>query len=230
LVDDLAKAWDSRQLVGGLAHAVVDDPQEFVVYRIAAVFIFVTVALGLVVPSANAAPAVKLDTTLGKLWTTVLQTPSDRNSFGTGGPAFACWDLGGTVAPFTPAPAGVDSCTVKPGTKIYVAAATVECSTFEGNGTTEAELRQCARQTDAQVAPSVTLDGKTVTATEAETGPLKIVLPSGNLFDQPAGATGLSVAHGWVTLLHPLTPGTHTITIDNATQKITTTILVKPGH
>ena len=67
---------------------------------------------------------------LGKLWTTVLQTPSDRNSFGTGGPAFACWDLGGTVAPF--APAGVDSCTVKPGTKIYVVASTAECSTFEG--------------------------------------------------------------------------------------------------
>jgi hypothetical protein len=54
---------------------------------------------------------------------------------------------------------------------------------------------------------------------------LKVVLPAGNLFDQPAGATGLSVAHGWVTLLHPLTPGTHTITIDNASQKITTTIL-----
>jgi hypothetical protein len=203
-------------------------PQELLVYRIAAVFIFVTVALGLVAPSANATPAAKLDTTLGKLWTTVLQTPSDRNSFGTGGPAFACWDLGGTVAPF--APAGVDSCTVKPGTKIYVAASTAECSTFEGNGTTEAELRQCATQTDAQVAPSVALDGKTVTATEAETGPLKILLPAGNLFDQPAGATGLSVAHGWVALLHPLTPGTHTITIDNATQKITTTILVEPGH
>jgi hypothetical protein len=198
------------------------------VYRIASVFLFVTVALGLVVPSTNAAPAVKLDTTLGKLWTTVLQTPSDRNSFGTGGPTFACWDIGGTVAPF--APAGVDSCTVKPGTKIYVAASTTECSTLEGNGTTEAELRQCARQTDAQVAPSVTLDGKTVRATEAEAGPLKVVLPAGNLFGQPAGATGLSVAHGWVTLLHPLTPGTHTITIDNATQKITTTILVKPGH
>jgi hypothetical protein len=198
------------------------------VYRIAAVFIFATVALALVAPAANAAPAVKLDTTLGKLWTTVLQTPSDRNSFGTGGSAFACWDLGGTVAPF--APAGVESCTVKPGTKIYVAASTVECSTFEGNGTTEAELRQCARQTDAQVAPSVTLDSKTVAATEAETGPLKIVLPAGNLFGQPAGATGLSVAHGWVALLHPLTPGTHTIIIDNATQKITTEILVKPGH
>jgi hypothetical protein len=84
--------------------------------------------------------------------------PVGRNSFGTGGPAFACWDLGGTVPPF--APAGVDSCTVKSGTKIYVAASTAECSTFEENGTTEAELRQCAAQTDAQVAPSVALDGK----------------------------------------------------------------------
>jgi hypothetical protein len=39
-----------------------------------------------------------------------------------------------------------DSCTVKPGTKIFVAASSVECSTFEGNGTTEAELRACAEQ------------------------------------------------------------------------------------
>ena len=52
---------------------------------------------------------------------------------------------------------------------------------------------------------------------------------SGNLFGQPAGTQGLSVGHGWVALLHPLTPGTHTIVIDTAGAPITTTIVVKPG-
>jgi hypothetical protein len=75
----------------------------------------------------------------------VLETPSAQNSFGTGGAPFGCWNLGGgTVAPF--GPGNVPSCTVKPGTKILVAASSVECSMFEGNGTTEAELRACAEQ------------------------------------------------------------------------------------
>jgi hypothetical protein len=98
------------------------------------------------------------------------------NSFGTGGAAFACWDLGGgTVAPF--GPNGVPSCTVKPGTKIFVAASSFECSTLEGNGTTEAELRACAEQSDVQTAPSVTVDGHSVPVKEVETRPMNIVLP-----------------------------------------------------
>jgi hypothetical protein len=152
------------------------------------------------------------------------------NPFGHGGPASACLDLGGTVAPF--GPNGVDSCTVKPGTKIFVIASSVECSTFEGNGTTEAELRNCARQTDLQVPPSITVDGESVPVAEVETRLLKIALPANNIFGQPAGTTGLSVGHGWVVLLHPLTPGTHTIVIDRGAgfPVLTTRIIVKPGH
>jgi hypothetical protein len=118
---------------------------------------------------------------------------------------------------------------VKPGTKIFVAASSFECSTFEGNGTT-AELRQCARDADVQVAPTVTVDGRSVPVAEVETRLLNIVLPADNVFGQPAGTRGLSVGHGWVTLLHPLTPGTHTIVIDIGTSRTTTTILVKRGH
>jgi hypothetical protein len=141
------------------------------------------------------------------------------------GPPFDCWNLGGTVAPF--GPNGVTSCTVKPGTKIFVAANSVECSTFENNGTTDAELRACARAADVQEAPTVTVDGKSVPVTEVETPLLNITLPATNIFGEPAGTTGQSVAHGWVTLLHPLTPGTHTIVLPN----ITTTIdVVQPGH
>jgi hypothetical protein len=190
--------------------------------------IVVAATLGIVfaqVAPASATPAVKLESNLAALWTTVLETPAPQNPFGSGGPASACWDLGGTVAPF--GPSGVESCTVKSGTKIFVVGHSVGCSTFEGNGTTEAELRECARETDVQAAPTVTLDGRSVPIAEAETPLLNIVLPADNLFGLPAGTSGLSVGHGWVALLHPLPPGTHTILIDST---ITTTIVVTPGH
>ena len=189
--------------------------------------IVLAATLGIVfaqVAPASATPTKKLESNLAALWTTVLETPSAQNSFGTGGSAFACWDLGGTVAPL--APSGVDSCTVKPGTKLFVAASTLECSTFEGHGTTEAELRTCAQEADVEDAPMVTLDGRSVPIAEAETPLLNIVLPADNIFGLPAGTSGLSVGHGWVALLHPLTPGTHTIEIDST---ITTTIVVTPG-
>ena len=174
--------------------------------------------------TASAVPTKKLDDYLTALWTTVLETPSAQNPFGTGGSAFACLDLGGAVAPF--APGGVESCTVKPGAKLFVIAVSAECSTFEGNGTTEAQLRACAIAADPDVAPTVTVDGETVPIAEAETPLLRIVLPDDNIFGLPNGSEGLSVGHGWVALLQPLTPGTHTIVIDDF---ITTTIVVVPG-
>jgi hypothetical protein len=187
------------------------------------------VALSVAAPSAGAAPTKRLDAQLGALWTAVLQTPSGENPFGTGGPASACWRLDGTVAPFGPPP-GVSSCTVKPGTRILVAANSVECSTFEGNGTTDAELRSCAREGDLQLAPSVTVDGAAVQVSEVETALLDVVLPADNLFGLAEGTEGLSVAHGLVALLNPLTPGTHQIVITiNPQTTITTTIVVAPG-
>jgi hypothetical protein len=199
------------------------------IFRLVVLPSLAAVTLGLAAPAASAAPATKLDADLAALWTTVLQTPSAQNSFGTGGAAFACWNLGGTVAPFAPFGISIPSCTVKPGTKIFVAASSFECSTFEGNGTTEAELQACAEQNDAQTAPMVTVDGRPVPVTEAETGLLNIVLPADNLFGLPAGATGLSFGHGWVALLNPLTPGTHTV-VGSGSATFTTTIIVQPGR
>ena len=197
--------------------------------RTASLLVLIAVALGLCTTAANAVPTKKVDSTLGALWTTVLETPDSRNPFGTDGKAFTCINLGKQVlAPF--GPKGAESCTVKTGTKIFVAASTVECSTFEGNGNTEAELRDCARQGDVQVAPSVTVDGTPKLVTEAETGLLHITLPADNIFGLPAGTTGLSVGHGWINLLRPLTPGTHTIVIDTGATTINTRIVVQPGH
>ena len=187
--------------------------------------------LCLIAPSAGAHPTGPL---LGDLWTTVLQTPSAENPFVTG--EAVCVHLRGhTVAPFTPAGFPQDStCTVKRGTKIFVAGSTYECSSFipedhVGFGTTEAELRKCARATDAQVAPEVTVDGRSVTLTAVETRLLRIHLPSDNVFGVTGAARrGQSVAHGWVVLLKRLARGTHTIVIEiDADTTITTTIIVK---
>jgi hypothetical protein len=197
--------------------------------RLLRILLIVAVALSAAAPSAGAAPTKKLDAQLGALWTAVFETPSAQNSFGTGGEAFGCWSLDGTVAPL--GPTGVSSCTVKPGTRILVAANSFECSTFENNGTTDAELRTCAQQNDLQSAPPVTVDGRAVQVREVETALLDVVLPADNIFGQPEGTEGLSIAHGWVALLDPLTPGSHqiVITIDPQKPPITTTILVTPG-
>jgi len=184
------------------------------------------------VAPASATTSKKLISDLAAMWTTLLETPSAQNPFGTGGAAFACIDIGGrTVAPFA---GGAEfSCTVKPGTKIFVAGFSWECSSFPGDhpnsGTTEPELRQCARDNDLQVAPTVNVDGKSVKVTPVETPELKIVMPEDPIFAVPAGTEGRSVAHGWVALLNPLAPGTHTIEIGGSSPANTTTIVVTPG-
>jgi hypothetical protein len=202
--------------------------------RLTRIVLLVAVALCLGAPAAGAVPAKKLDNNLAALWRTALETPSAANPFDPNGPAFACFDVGGTVAPF--GPNGAESCTVKPGTKIFIAS-TVECSTFEGIGPTDDALRACARDPRPSppnlnpplLQPTVTLDGVSVPVTLVETPALTIVLPEDNIFGQPEGTQGLSVGRGWVALLHPLTPGTHEIKIVDARRTITTTIVVQPG-
>jgi hypothetical protein len=221
-------------------------PKEGAMSRLSRVLVVVVVALGVAAPSAAAVPGKQLGNTLGAMWKKVLETPTPQNPFGGGGPL--CVDLGGVVAPF----GASDSitCTVKPGTKVFVAAWSAECSTLEGPpffGSNEAELRACARAVNAGVTTTdVVLDGTRVPVTEVTSGLVRLDLPADNIFGVPAG-TGppelpyLSVADGWVALLGPLTPGTHTITLDisgefrgTAPPSVldihnTTTIIVQPG-
>jgi hypothetical protein len=206
------------------------------VSRLARILLLAALTLGAAAPAASAAPTISFDDTLGALWTKVLETSSPQNPYGGGDAASACWDIGGTLAPLAPPP-GVKSCTVKPNTPIYVTASTYECSTFPGDqgshpvfGTTEAELRACAHHYDAPVAPTVTVDGNSVPVTEVETTALTIALPGNNIFglQAPADRHGVSVAHGWVTLLQPLTSGTQTIVIRSGGSTITTTVTVTP--
>ena len=198
--------------------------------RLSQVLLAVAAAAAVAAPSAAGAQDNKLSATLGELWTTVLQLPAATNPFTGGDP---CIDLGGrVVAPFAGGPEF--SCTVAPGTKLFVVGFSSECSTVEPppfHGDDEASLRQCARDADAAIGtPTVTLDGSPVALTETETGLLNFVLPADNIFGADPGTEGQSVAHGWVALLHPLPPGTHVIRIElGGTLVNITTIDVQPG-
>jgi hypothetical protein len=176
--------------------------------RLARLLLVAAAIACLAIPSASAAPNNRLGGSLGDLWTTVLQTPTPDNPFTGGDP---CVYLGDTLAPF--GPNGAPSCTVARNTKIFVVGWTTECSTFEG--TAKADLTSCADTFDQGLdTPTVTVDGQPVPVTEVDTGLLAIHLPKDNIFEKTgSGRNGFSAAHGWVTLLAPLAPGTHTIEI-----------------
>jgi len=188
---------------------------------------------------AYAAPDHKVGDTLGVLWQTVLETPTPQNPFAGGDP---CLRLGSVLAPFTPLGTATVSCTVKPGTPVFITAESSECSTLEPPpffGADESQLRACARAADAGFAtPSITLDGARVPTLEVETGLLPFDLPGDNILGVPA-QRGYSVAHGWAALLNPLVPGVHHVVIRVVGTDVFgnpvdltnhTTIVVAPGR
>jgi hypothetical protein len=228
-------------LMARVAIVAATIPKSAAISRLRRVLLVGVVALGVAAPSAAAVPNKELRATLGALWQKVIETPTPQNLFGPNG-GDPCVDLGGIVAPFAPVLGSPKlACTVKPGTKIFVAAWTSECSTLEAPpffGSDEAELRACARAVDAGIIRThVTLDGKPVPVSEIESGLLRLNLPADNIFGATAGTGPLSVAHGWVALLHSLPPGAHTITLHvegtyqgNAVNfNNTTTIIVRAG-
>jgi hypothetical protein len=199
--------------------------------RVVRCLLIAVVAFCLVAPSASAQTS--LGGTLGNLWTTVLETPTPDNVFGGGGPQ--CVVVGDNiVAPFG---GGSFTCTVKAGTRIYIAGFTTECSTFAGDcggpGSNPAQLRAAAEAADAGITATVTINGERVPLSSVETGLLTIHLPQDNIFGATgAERNGLSVAHGFVYLTDPLAPGTYVIEgrvkfPRGRPQNFTTTIIVQ---
>jgi hypothetical protein len=141
---------------------------------------------------------------------------------------------GNIVGPFG---GGTFTCTVKSGTRIFISAWTTECSTFPGDcggpGSNEAQLRAAAEAGDAGITATDTINGQPVPLSTVETGLLTIHLPQDNIFGvKGAERNGLSVAHGFVYLTDPLTPGTyiiqgHVVFPDGSTADFTTTIIVQ---
>ena len=91
-------------------------------------------------------------------------------------------------------------CVVKPGTRVFVAAYSAECSTVEAppfHGDNEAELRDCARANVAGFERvTATLDGRPIALAQVQTALLNFVLPPDNIFELEAGTTGQSVGAG----------------------------------
>jgi hypothetical protein len=140
------------------------------------------------------------------------------------------------------------TCTVKPGTPIFLFAYFAECSNKEAppffGGETEAGQRQCAlnvlRETGVFDAILVSIDRR---------GPVDIYsdrylavspqvtanVPTSNIFDVPGPTEVTFVAAAWVAMIRPLPPGTHTIRVElvgtDGTSAATEAIIkVVPGH
>jgi hypothetical protein len=132
------------------------------------------------------------------------------------------WFLGGT---FTLSTVGgvvigevTRNCTIPPGKALCLPIIGGECSTLEGNGTTEAELRDCAQTQADLIEPDslfCVIDGKPVSdlARFRVQSPLFTIgpLPDNNILGVTAGAIGLSVGDGYSVLVKPLPVGKHTL-------------------
>jgi hypothetical protein len=143
-------------------------------------------------------------------------------STGQSGPV---WFLGGTFTAVSPEPGVVigtatRDCTVPVGTALFFPIIDAECATAEGNGTTDAELRACAKDViDHTVALSCEIDGVAVQNLTAFRAPSPLFtwgpLPANNVFQDPihfpAGTTSPSVSDGYFVMVHPLSVGSHTI-------------------
>jgi len=126
------------------------------------------------------------------------------------------WFLAGTAGSSSP------RCTVPADKAILFPVINGECSSVEGNGTTDAELRACAQgQMDLVTALGASVDGVPV-----DLGPngsrfrfqsplFQITWARDNGFNVPAG-TGVSVADGFWVLLKPLGTGQHEIDFHGA--------------
>lgn len=138
------------------------------------------------------------------------------------------WFLGGTFASSVIEPGIIlgeadRDCTIPSGTALFFPLVSAECSQAEGNGTTEAELRDCANFLADFIVPSsvfLKIDGTPVT----NLGSFRVEspfftfgpLPENNAlqaigYDAPAGTTSPSVSDGYFAMVKPLSVGTHTL-------------------
>ena len=172
-----------------------------------------------------------------EFWKWQFSLPVDRNPiFDTAdcsaGQSGHVWFLGGTTSFLEVGPGiilgeATRDCTVPVGTALFFPIVNVECSTVEGNGTTEAELRECANfNADFIVDLAAELDGISFhnLADYRRDSPLFIFgpLPDKNVLEffgvhAPAGTKSPSVADGVHLLLAPLSAGSHTLHFSGVT-------------
>lgn len=215
--------------------------------RTALVVAAVALACWTAAPAALATSKRQLAKDLNGMWAFVIKTPTPQNPFTSTNNR--CVHLAPQLlAPMQAfAPPGVSStCTVKPGTRVFISELSAECSTAEPppfHGDTPAELRACSRS--VLVGPvgdffvhRLTLDGARVPLTFVQAPPQPVRVPSDNILGVPGPQKAFSAAAGWLAILHPMTPGTHHVVIHfGGTLEGTPlgveinhiTIIVKPG-
>jgi hypothetical protein len=167
----------------------------------------------------------------GEFWRWQFSLPVDRNPiFDTAacdeGQSGHVWFLGGTTSSTEIGPGVIlgqatRDCTVPIGTALFFPIVNVECSTVEGNGTTEEELRDCANFfADFITDLSAELDGLSLSNLSAyrKDSPLFTFgpLPDNNVLqffgvDAPAGTVSPSVSDGIHLMLAPLSRGEHAL-------------------
>jgi hypothetical protein len=132
------------------------------------------------------------------------------------------WFLGGTFTTTTVGGTVIGrvtrECKIPSGTDLFFPLLDAECSTLEGNGTTEAELRACARSDADLIIPGslfCVIDGTPVSDPSQfrVQSPLFTFgpLPANNALGAPQGSTSPSVSDGYFVMLKPLSVGEHTL-------------------
>jgi len=132
------------------------------------------------------------------------------------------WFLAGTFCPdlvSCDVAVATRTATIPPGKALFLPLLNAECSTFEGNGTTEAELLACALAGgDLAIGLFCEVDGvplQNVAAYRAHSGLFTWgPLPADNIFvafgvSAPAGTSSPSVQDGYYVMLPPLSAGEH---------------------
>jgi hypothetical protein len=194
---------------------------------------------GAVISPAHSAGGLSGGELLGQFWAVQLENPADAFLGG-------CFSLGkgGKVAVPAPDENFAASCTVKPGTPVYIAPGS-ECSDVEEPpffGADEAEQRECAIAFDREffTAATVSVDGAEPIdfrkrRFEAVSPQVTVELAPDNFLGVPA-QTATFVAHAWAFLVRGLTPGEHVISVvveavDGVVTEARITIdVLPPGH
>jgi hypothetical protein len=146
--------------------------------------------------------------------------PAENPAFGNGNPCLRLGHRGEVLAPLFGGDVPV-TCTVKPGTPVFIFGWYNSCSNVElppSYGKNEAEQRACARAGDQAVqALRLTVDDEPVNIHtrrfEVFTPQRKVQLPEGNILGVPPQKATFT-AHGWVATVSRLSPGRHTIQVE----------------
>jgi hypothetical protein len=127
------------------------------------------------------------------------------------------------------------TCHEPAGQPLYAIQLSGECSTFTGDhgnyGTTDSQLKKCARTLYASVVETTTVDGQSVDVSKSikSTRPYPIELGPNNVLGLPPG-DGRSAAYGYGLVLTGFSQGTHIIhtvgSFDTSTFDITWTVVV----